>query len=468
MFCSRFARVPGAARVAAVALCLLAGACASGPARRAAAIRKVYADTSPCIVAVRFVREVDTPAGPQKSVILCCGILVSPDGLVMTSGAYFPEGLPRSAYENVSVQTDGVLWHKADFRGRDEDTNVAFLQIRGGLTFPCLSFAADADAAVGDTVIAFGLLPERFGYTPVFSTGRINAVLRKPRLLYGVTAGTANSTGGPVLTLRGEVLGIVNRYRSGVRFRAAGGATPHGLFDARLPFVEPATSLRGVIAAPPGHTARSHKGWLGVVMDYLGPDKAAYWKLPHPDGVIVTAVLDDSPAARAGLKADDVVTHLNGTRIAVRSEKDLEPFRTMLRNLGAGAKVTLGVLRDRKPIELRGVLGKPPLSDSEVEWHRDRKLGLTVRPVTYLYAIARRLDAARGGALVINVIAAGPAGLAGLEPGDIIRRVNDVPVGTLDDYRRAVRGAELARDRDVLMQVQRGSDTALVNIRPEW
>jgi S1-C subfamily serine protease len=91
-----------------------------------------------------------------------------------------------------------------------------------------------------------------------------------------------------------------------------------------------------------------------------------------------------------------------------------------------------------------------------------------VREISYLYAITRRLDPENRGVLVTNVIAAGPAGLAGLAGGDIVRRVNGVEIRELDDLRRAVLAARLARDAEVLLLVQRGNDTALVNIRTDW
>jgi serine protease Do len=230
--------------------------------------------------------------------------------------------------------------------------------------------------------------------------------------------------------MRGEVIGINSAIVRG---------------GSGIGFAIPASMARRVSAQLVEH-GKVTRGWLGVVLQPLTPELAASLGSEGRKGVLVTEVMPDSPAARAGLKAGDVVLEVDGRKI----EHPADVARAVgLAAPGRRTKVTLW--RDNALHTIAAVLGETP-----GERHLSR-LGFEVRPLTP--DLARELNRRSAEGVVVARVDEGTAAAeAGIQRGDVIVEVNRQPVRTLADFDRATR--EARKGERLSVRLERG-DAAL-------
>jgi serine protease Do len=194
------------------------------------------------------------------------------------------------------------------------------------------------------------------------------------------------------------------------------------------------------------------RGWLGVSIQPLDRDLAAYLGQPETTGVIVNSVVDGSPAERAGLRAGDIVVALGTKRVEAEKEEDLGDFQRLVARSAPGTKLQLEVLRDGKRKQITSELAaQPTIEPAEAE----SDLGFQVQEVTENLYRAERLPT-REGAYVSFVTGGTPAAEAGLNVGDVVVRLGESDVANLAEFRAAVTAA--AGAERVLVHARRGSD----------
>jgi serine protease Do len=248
------------------------------------------------------------------------------------------------------------------------------------------------------------------------------------------------SSGGPLVDLEGRVVGINSRGQG----RGIG-------------FTIPADTVRDVLAQiTQGGVER---GWLGVSIQPLDRDLAAYLGRPDATGVIVNSVADGSPAQKAGIRAGDVLVAFGAKAVEAEKEEDLGGFQRMVAATPPGTEVSIGVLRDgeRRQVATR-VATQPTIDPAEAE----SDLGFQVQEITESLYRTDRLPT-RAGAYVSFVTGGTPAFEAGLLAGDIVVKLGENAVTGVDAFRSADRAAASA-DR-VLLHVRRGSDLRLVLVK---
>jgi serine protease Do len=232
------------------------------------------------------------------------------------------------------------------------------------------------------------------------------------------------NSGGPLVNLRGEIIGI-NEIRFGLS-----GAIPGNL----------AKSIAEQLIA----SGRIERSWLGLdaqpVFKHSGSDR----------GVLVSGVIGDSPASRAGFQSGDVLVRLAGVATNVRYDEQMPDFTRLTTSLSPGKEVEAQVLRAGKPVTLRVT----PISRGEVNPKQQelKPWGMTARNVSFL--VAREIKRTNQlGVLVTSVRAGGPAGEAkpALEPRDVLVKVNDRSIGHLEDLLRVT--AEIARGKSAPVPV---------------
>jgi serine protease Do len=258
------------------------------------------------------------------------------------------------------------------------------------------------------------------------------------------------NSGGPLFNVNGEVVGINSQIYSGTGSYA-------GLSFA-IP-IDVATNVRDQLIKN-GVVSR---GRIGVQVQPVTSALAESYGLDRPRGAVVTVVTEGGPAAKAGIKSEDIILSVNGR--TVESSSDLPP---LIAAVTPGTKAELEVWRDRatKRIGVPTEEYVDPSRAAKVERTSNSanrsstldKLGLTVYDLT---AREKSLLKTQGSVAVEN--ATGAAAEAGIVSGNIILRANGATVNSVDDLRNAVRSGGTVR---LLVQDEKG-ESALVAVKPE-
>lgn len=197
---------------------------------------------------------------------------------------------------------------------------------------------------------------------------------------------------------------------------------------------------------------RVHSGYIGVYMQELTDDVREGLNIKVAEGVLISGVADDSPAAEAGLDDGDVVVSVNGTKVGAPDD-----LRRAVRDLEPGAKATLEVVRDGDTRTLTVTVGERP--QSEWGWFSGpdaprapefrRAFAMMAGPRLGIQAhelsdeLGEYFDVKKGeGVLVLGVDEESVAAKAGVEAGDIVQKIDDAKIGDVDDLRESLREFE--------------------------
>ena len=391
-----------------------------------------------------FDRDFDIPR-ERRERSLGSGVIVSPDGYILTN-----HHVVRDASEIVVSLLDKREL-KAQIVGADPRTDIAVLKIQEEAgDMPYIKLGDSTTVGVGDIVLAMGN-PFGIGQTVtmgiVSATGRsgISAEAYEDFIQTDAAINRGNS-GGPLVNVRGEVIGINTAILS-----RTGGSEGIG-------FAVPSNMAREVMQQIV-EKGRVVRGWLGVSIQEVNAAMAKALKLPEPGGAIVGDVESGSPASRAGLRTGDVI-------VAVANEKidDSRHLRLVIARAGPGKTVNLKVVRDGKTISVPVTLGELPeqREASAREPGRGGPLdGVDVDELTP--QVARQLGLPRDatGVVVTQVNPASRAAEAGLRRGDVIQEVNREPVASVAAFERALRSAG---GQPVLLLVNRAGRTFFLAI----
>jgi serine protease Do len=258
------------------------------------------------------------------------------------------------------------------------------------------------------------------------------------------------NSGGPLLNTAGEVIGINSQI-----FSNTGGFM--GVSFA-IPIEVAMNSVQQLKSK--GYVAR---GLLGVNIQEVTRDLARSMNLPRPGGALVFGFSPDSAAKKAGVQIGDVIQSYNGREIARSS--DLPPL------VGAsapGSRVTLGVFRNGKAIELPVTIGELPRDEvrqaatGDADAAAGNPLGLVVEDIDP--EDRERLALENGEGVVIVRVIGSTGSRAGLRAGDIVLMVGQSRVGSVAAFNTALRGVKAGEP--VMMLVRRGEQTQFVAVTP--
>ena len=309
---------------------------ASAPESYAAAV----AATAPAVV--NLVGRAGVPPGfaeRQSSGSLGSGVVMNGDGYVITNHHVI------AGMEDLQVVLVDGRSAAARLVGTDRDTDIALLKIElPGL--PSIRVGRSDRLEVGDVVLAIGN-PFSIGQTVtqgiVSGTGRGQLGLSQfENFIQTDAAINVGNSGGALVNARGELVGINTAFFS------------RRLDSEGIGFAIPINLVRGVMADLVEH-GRVIRGWLGVGTQTLTPDQARALGLPEPYGIILTNVQPGGPAARAGLRPNDVITRVNGEPVVV--------WQDALRSIAAmrpGTHVTLSGSRRGQPFEVKAEVAERP------------------------------------------------------------------------------------------------------------
>ncbi len=378
----------------------------------------------------RFFGEIPERQQVQRS--LGSGVIVDPSGIVLTNAHVVERA------SEIEVTTADGKKHKAKLVGVDRKTDLAVLKLQGGGPYPASTLGDSDKVKVGDWVLAIG---SPFGLQQTVTAGIISAKGRSigqgpfDDFLQTDAAINPGNSGGPLVNMSGEVIGI----NSAILSRTGG--------NVGIGFSIPANMAKRIYTelAAKGKVTR---GWLGVSIQPLTPDLAKSFGLKEAKGVLISDVVQDSPAEKAGIASGDIIIEFE--RKKVESPQELQKI---VAAASPGKAVPLKVWRDRGEKMLEIKIGEAP--DETVALKSTNKarslLGLDVRPITP--EVARQLNLRSvEGVVVVGVEDESPAAEAGLQQGDVIREVNRQRVRSLQDFERATRDVKEGDRVTVLLQ----------------
>ncbi len=380
----------------------------------------------------------DLPGIERRARSLGSGVIIRPDGTILTN-----EHVVANATRITVTRVTGEAY-EARLVGADSLTDLAVLKVDGEGPLPYIEMGTSSDLMIGETVIAIG---NPFGLSHTVTTGVVSALNRTIRgandrvytdFIQTDASINPGNSGGPLLNILGELVGI----NSAIYQKAEG-----------IGFAIPIDKAKRIVDNLITY-GRVHRAWLGVHVQDLTPDLARYFGVKS--GVVVLRVFEGSPADDAGIKRGDVLVELDGRRIEGRDE-----FQERLAGYTAGSRLRFKVVRKGKELDVTVVAREIP--DEYVAFLSEKWLG--IRVVENSPRLARKYGLFTDRGMVITeVVPGGAAARAGLEPGDVVRQVNDRPVDAADAYREALLAA--SQRETVVLVVQRGRVAYYVSLTP--
>jgi serine protease Do len=234
---------------------------------------------------------------------------------------------------------------------------------------------------------------------------------------------------------------------------------------AGYPLIYTADLFQHLIDNPP---ADRQEGYLGIFIQPLTDGLAEYWGLEKTGGVVVSTVMDGSPAESAGLLRGDVIKVFDGEPIPAKDDTAVTDFMRLVRESGVGRAVPITLIRGGEELQLSAVLEESPKTAAEAEKYEDEQFGLTVREITQDYIISANLDPGIQGVVVDRVERAGWASLGGLLPGDIIKRIGNRPVADVEEFKQILAEVKVDKPQQLAIFIERGRRTGFLRIEPDW
>ncbi|MDD9885303.1 MAG: Do family serine endopeptidase [Gammaproteobacteria bacterium] len=381
----------------------------------------------------------------RKTTAVGSGFIIDADGLVVTNYHVVEDAI------DIEVVFDDGARIPATLKGHDKKTDLALLEIRTDKPLPFVKFG-DSDAArVGDWVIAIG---NPFGLGGSTTSGIISARGRDIQagplddfIQIDAPINRGNS-GGPLFNTRGEVIGVNSVIYS-----------PNG-YNVGIGFAIPSSMAANVIAQL-RDSGVVRRGFLGVHIQAVSAEIADNLGLDKPAGALVTRVVEDSPAAAAGIEPGDVILVYDGDTVAAM--RDLPKLVALTAH---ESQVDLVVWRDDRRLTLRVTIGRSaeaaPGDGGLADNAAGRRLGLTVAALDDDARAQYGIAADAAGVVVTEVEPDSAAARRGLRAGDLIRRIDKRAIDSPSDVAAALEASRAADKKSLLLLVERDRQTRFV------
>lgn len=370
------------------------------------------------------------------------GFIVSKDGYILTNNHVVDEA------ETITVQLPEGKEYPAKKIGSDSSTDIALLKIDAS-NLPALTLADSSKVETCEWVIAIG---NPFGLQASVTTGVISAkgrsdldILRVEKFFQTDAAINMGNSGGPLINLNGEVIGMNTAIAS-----STGGYMGIG-------FAIPSNLLKEVMEELIQHGQLS-RGYLGVALQRVDADIATAVGLDKPQGALVSEVVPGSPAESAGLQSGDIILELQGAPV-----ESLGAFRNIVALAKPGTDLSMKVRREGKELTLTAKVGQNP-EHSPQGMEVEEFLGILLEPVTSDIAKRFSLDT-KTGLLIVEIDPDGPAFFSGLRAGYVILAVNGKAVATVEDFVQATQNGK--QSGKILLQVKIGQNIRFFSLPVE-
>lgn len=387
----------------------------------------------------------DIPPMENKNTSFGSGFIIDKSGYIVTNNHVI-----RNSKKITVVLPDGKEFKDKDVEvvGADERTDIALLKIKSKADLPYLSFGESENIEVGDWVMAVG---NPFGFDGTVTVGVISAKNRSNISLnngpvyqdFIQTDASINpgNSGGPLVDLNGNVIGVNSAIAS-----TTGGSVGIG-------FAIPSDMALMIVnqLKTDGKVAR---GYLGIYPQELSSDlKKKFDMKDDQTGILVAQVEKNTPAEKAGLKDGDIIVKFDGKKI-----DNVNKFRLTVAQTAAGKKVKIDILRDGKSKVIDAVIGKleddQAAADVQKTEEASQWLSIKVESLSEENKSKYSIQADKG--VVITAIDGdSPLLEANLQIGDVIVKIENMPISGIDDYKSAEK--KFSSKKDLLLTVKRGN-----------
>ena len=383
-------------------------------------------------------KEFGTPQ-ERKSSALGSGFIIDEKGIVITNNHVIQDA------EDIIVRVNGDQEFKAKVLGADPLSDIAVLQLETKEKFIPVQFGDSDKARIGDWVIAIG---NPFGLGGTVTSGIISARNRSIGLSryedYIQTDASINSgnSGGPLFDMNGDVIGINTAIfgRNG---------------SIGIGFSIPSNSAKIVIdqLIEFGETKR---GWLGVRIQEVSQEIADIEKLAEPRGALVASVAENSPSAKAGIKAGDIILEFNGVKI-----NQMKELPAIVAKTKVGTNVKVKIWRNKKELTKNVLLGRLETSDDfkvskkQSEPPKDliiEDLKITVRKLTKEDIKIRKLPNQTTGLIVTKIGNSSPLRNS-ITENSIIVEAQKIKIRTVSDLEKIVKDVLKSNQKTILLAI---------------
>jgi serine protease Do len=394
-----------------------------------------------------FFRQFEVPR-ERREQSLGSGVIVESNGFIVTNNHVV------SKADEIKVLLNDKREFKGKIVGTDPKTDLAVIKINAA-DLPTIPWGDSSKLQVGELVLAVG---NPFGLNQTVTMGIISAVGRAnvgiadyEDFIQTDAAINPGNSGGALVNIRGELIGVNTAIftRSG-GYMGIGFAVPSNM--AKL--VMESLKSKGKVV----------RGWLGVTIQEVNADLAKQFGLKEAKGALVSDVLENSPAEKAGIERGDVIIELNEKPVESATQ-----LKNMVAQLNVGSKIDVAVVRDKKEKRLTVVIAEQPKEIAMAGTEEDQEgskamAGIEVHDLTP--EITRRFGFSREqkGVVVTQVEPDSNADLAGIKRGDLIMEINRMPVHNTDDYEQII--SRLKKQESVLLLVSRQGRALFITIAP--
>ena len=376
------------------------------------------------------------------------GFIVSPKGYILTNEHVIADAM------RIIVGLQSGEKYRGRVVGVDSETDVAVIKIDAPQDLPTVTLGDSNAAQVGDWVLAMG---SPFGLDQTVTAGIISKKERESpffnvfqRFLQTDAAINRGNSGGPLVNMRGEVIGMNSQI-----------ATSTGDYNG-IGFALPANETNFVYKQLIAQ-GKVKRGYLGITLESVHDEYAKVFSLTEARGAIITQVAptennEPTPAAKAGLQPGDIIVEFENTPVA-----NAQDLIQRVASTPVGQQVALGFLRDvngkldKKTVSV--VLGERPVATTAREWDgpptpapktadprgNALHLGITLAELTPQLVADKHLNNVQGLFVkeidpngLVAELRLPPSGAAALVEGDVVNRINRTPVTTLADFTRVL------------------------------
>lgn len=376
------------------------------------------------------------------------GFVIDAEGHIVTN-----EHVIKDA-ENITVTFKDGTTADARLIGHDEKTDLALIKIDMDGPVPYVDFGDSDSVRVGEWVVTVG---NPFGLGHSVNVGIVSARGRTigagpydDFLQIDAQINRGNS-GGPAFNASGQVIGV-----NAAIFSPNGG-------NVGIGFAIP-SDLAKVVIEDLKSDGVVERGWLGVNIQMLTDDIAESLGLDSAEGVLISNVRANGPAAKAGLQVGDVILNVNGEKIETLRElprviAEIEPDSnaeiSVWRNGASEAiDVEIGLLPEPRKVAAASVEDKA----------KEDRVGLSLKSLDPKIAKDLGLAENTAGVVIVGVEPGSPAAETGLRPGDVLTKANGAAVETPGDLKNQIESAREAGKKSVLALVKRGDNQRFVVI----
>ena len=379
-----------------------------------------------------FKRQFGDNFKPKPRKGLGSGFIYKNNGLIVTNYHVIESA------DEIEIVLYNDKRYKAKVIGTDKRTDVALLKIDSDENINALGIGNSKDLKIGQWVVAIG---NPLGLGTTVTTGIISA---KGRYVDGLgtyvdfiqtdAALNKGNSGGPLIDLNGNVIGVNTAIAA--RGQGIGFAIP---INTVVDIVE---QIR--------LTGKVQRGWIGVVIQSITPEIADSLGLDNTKGALISEVLENSPASKAGLKRGDIILSVDGKKIS-----EMDELPRIIGKLKPNTKVSLSVIRDSKKFKISVILGDIP-TDKIINTKLKNNAKDSLAKFGFEVSENNNTkDKNILSAVVVSKIYPNSPASSKLLIGDIIVEVNKEKTRSLDEFNKVL--SKIKKNQSILFLIQRPS-----------